>query len=59
MSEPAAGLCRRCGREPRKPGQRWGKRCHAAYMRARRAGREPTADESARLQALADSIRTR
>lgn len=26
-------LCRKCGREPRKPGQRIGKRCHAAYMR--------------------------
>jgi hypothetical protein len=31
--------CTRCGREPRRPGQRWGRECHAAWMRERRAGK--------------------
>lgn len=29
--------CSRCRAEPAKPGQRWGRACHAAYMRQRRA----------------------
>lgn len=34
---PAPSSCSKCNREPPKPGQRWGKACHAAYMRGRRA----------------------
>jgi hypothetical protein len=26
-------LCIRCGNQPRKPGQRYGRACHALYMR--------------------------
>lgn len=37
--ETTADGCSRCLAEPRKPGQRWGKICHAAYMRAWRAKR--------------------
>lgn len=34
-------ICRRCGKEPAYPGQRWGKACMTAYVRARRQGRQP------------------
>ena len=30
--------CARCGKEPRKKGQSYGKKCHAAYMREWRRG---------------------
>lgn len=28
--------CSKCGQEPARPGQRWGRSCHAAWMRAHR-----------------------
>lgn len=31
-------ICRRCGREPAYPGQRWGRACMTAYVQARRKG---------------------
>lgn len=31
-------LCSECGIEPRRPGQRTGLKCHAAYMKKWRAG---------------------
>lgn len=34
MTQP----CSKCRDEPRAPGQRWGKRCHAEYMKTWRAG---------------------
>ena len=39
---PLAGaeLCTKCWNEPAKPGQRWGKNCHAAYMRGYRRRRK-------------------
>jgi hypothetical protein len=30
-------LCRRCRKEPRRPGQRYGKKCHAEMMKKYRA----------------------
>ena len=30
-------LCTKCLAEPRRKGQRWGKRCHASYMVGQRA----------------------
>lgn len=38
MTVDGEEACTRCGREPRRPGQRWGTECHAAWMRDRRAG---------------------
>ncbi len=29
-------LCSKCSAEPAKKGQRWGKKCHAEYMRTNR-----------------------
>lgn len=40
---PPAGppdLCHSCSREPARPGQRTGKRCHATYMRGWRHRRK-------------------
>ena len=42
-----------CGREPRRPGQRTGRKCHARYMRMWRADRAPTPAETERLIAIA------
>lgn len=33
---PRIERCTKCRRRPRRPGQRWCKICHAAYMRANR-----------------------
>lgn len=37
---PGLDPCTKCGREAAKPGQRWGKNCHAAYMRGYRRRRK-------------------
>ncbi|HMJ84967.1 MAG TPA: hypothetical protein VK504_17420 [Vicinamibacterales bacterium] len=43
-------LCTKCGNEPRRRGQRWGKKCHAAQMRQQRAS-------NAEVMALVAKIR--
>lgn len=55
---PGLNPCTKCGREPRKPGQRWGKACHAAYMRRRREQqRQAVSNWRAEVKLLIDGIR--
>lgn len=46
-------LCSKCNAEPAKPGQRWGKVCHAAYMRGERQPRQLSAAEEKWLERIA------
>lgn len=41
-------LCSKCGAEERRPGQRWCKTCHAAYVREWRS-RHPLSDAQKRI----------
>ncbi len=36
-------LCSKCGVEPAKPGQSYGKKCHAEYMQGNRKGTQARA----------------
>ena len=57
-------VCTRCGKEPRDPGQRWGRRCRTDAKRRERA-RKRAADEAAgrrkpkrfRLPSFRDALR--
>jgi hypothetical protein len=44
MLRPTQPLCTKCHREPRYPGQRWGKCCFSFYHRDRRARRRRERD---------------
>lgn len=49
----AVTVCSKCRQEPRVPGQRWGKKCRAAYMRdLRRRQIVVTASRSALKKAI-------
>ncbi len=43
-------ICNKCGERERKPGQRWCRECHAAYMRAWRQT-HPLSEEDRRKDA--------
>jgi hypothetical protein len=48
------GLCTKCKVEPTRDGQRWGKRCHAAYQREnRRSYAEMSDEQKERIRARA------
>lgn len=38
--EKHKNLCTKCHAEPRSPGQRWGKKCRAKWMREHRKKKE-------------------